>query len=179
MALFNAANVLRIIVLFVPGLSARVGAPLLCRLQGREDSSGFQRVLGRLLAVNSALAVLVGAVLWALAPWLLSLFGPGYGGGLGALGLLLVAGAIETIAVALYQPLYAHGRIWTQFAISSIWGLSLVGAARVWAPRYGAAGLSAAYLASWVVAVGLYGWVAREFLQQSDDSPRRGPAQKE
>jgi O-antigen/teichoic acid export membrane protein len=163
-AVFNAANALRVLVLFTPALVARVASPLLVRLRG--DAQGFRRASARVLAANGALAAAAAAVLFALGPWLLALWGRGFPAGHGALGPLLLAAVAETLAVALFQTLYSHGRIWLHLAIMTLWGALLLAATARWTPALGAAGLAAAWLVAWGSAAVLYAVSARAILRR-------------
>jgi O-antigen/teichoic acid export membrane protein len=165
-ATFNAANAIRIVVLFMPALVTRVSTPLLVRLRGARDAAGYRRTFSRFLAGNTAFAGAAAAALFALGPWLLALWGRGFPAGRGALGLLLAAAVAETLAVALFQTLYSHGRIWLHLAIMALWSALLVGATAWWGPAHGASGLAAAYLVAWAVATTLYGWAARVILRE-------------
>lgn len=166
LATFNAANTIRILVLFVPALVTRVSTPLLVRLRGGRDAAGFRRTFARVLVANTALAGVAAAALFALGPWLLALYGRGFVQGRAALGLLLAAAVVETLSVALFQPLYSHGRIWLHLAIVTMWCGLLAGGAALWAPARGASGLAAAYLLSWGASALLYGWSARVILRE-------------
>jgi O-antigen/teichoic acid export membrane protein len=169
-ATFNAANTIRIVVLFVPALVTRVSTPLLVRLRGGRDTAGFRRTFWRFLWANTALAGVAAAALFVLGPWLLALYGRGFVQGRGALGLLLAAAVAETLSVAFFQTLYSHGRIWLHLAIMALWSALLVGATWRWAPSHGASGLAAAYLVAWGVAAVPYAWAARLLLRE-DDAP--------
>jgi O-antigen/teichoic acid export membrane protein len=165
-ATFNAANAIRIVVLFLPALVTRVSTPLLVRLRGGRDDAGFRRTFARFLAANTALVGVAAAALFAAGPWLLALFGRGFAQGRGALGLLLAAAVAETLAVAFFQTLYSHGRIWLHLAIMVLWSALLAGGTGLWTQAHGAAGLAAAYLTAWAVAAALYGWAARRLLRE-------------
>lgn len=178
LATFNAANTIRIVVLFVPALVTRVSTPLLVRLRGGRDAAGFRRTFARVLAANTALASVAAAALFVLGPWLLGLYGRGFAHGRSALGLLLAAAVIETLSVALFQPLYSHGRIWLHLAIMTLWCGLLVGATGRWASAHGASGLAAAYLLAWSSSALLYGWatriIFREILRTGAPEPPEG-----
>lgn len=176
MATFTAANTIRILVLFVPGLVSRVSSPFLCRLEGAGQRATFRQAWWRYLSVNSLLAGGAALVLFAAGPLLLRLWGKAFVEGRTALGLLLAAAVAETVSVALFQTLYTHGRIWAQFGIGSLWAMVLVGITRRWAGTYGASALAAAYLLAWSCSTVLYAAVARGLLtrEPAEDPGRTG-----
>lgn len=171
MAIFSAANTIRIIVLFVPGLVSRVSTPLLCGLRGNADDGGFRLAFSRFLLANTAMAVAAAVLLFACAPWVLALYGRDFANGRPVLGLLLASAVVETVAVALFQTLYAHGRVWLQLGIVTVWSLLLVGLVRQLAADHGASGLAAAYLCAWTVSALAYGCSAWAILRRDKISP--------
>ncbi len=164
MATFSAANTIRIVVLLVPGLVSRVSSPLLCRLEGSGHRATFRQTWWTYLFVNSLMSAGAAVVLFAAGPPLLRAYGKEFVEGRSALGLLLAAAVAETVGVALFQTLYTRGRIWTQFVISSIWSVLLVGATWRYAVSHGATALAAGYLLAWCVTTVLYAAVARRLL---------------
>ena len=171
MAVFSAANTVRIIVLFVPGLVSRVLTPLLCRLRGNADDGGFRVAFSRYLLANTAMAVVAAVLLFACAPWALALYGRDFTSGRPVLGLLLASAVVETVAVALFQTLYSHGRVWLQLGIVTVWSLLLVGLVRQMAADHGASGLAAAYLCAWTAAALAYGCSAWYILRRDKTLP--------
>jgi O-antigen/teichoic acid export membrane protein len=161
MATFNAANNIRTLTMFVPTIVSRVSAPLLVREKGAGDA--YRTASRGYLVLNTIITTAAAAGLFSL----LELYGKDFTGGRAALAVLLLAAVVETVAVALFQTLYAHGRIWTQAAIASSWGLVLCGVSYLLAARYGAVALAGAYLAAWVVAVIPYAVVARRIMRTS------------
>lgn len=166
LATFNAANTIRIVVLFAPALVTRVSTPLLVRLRGGRDAVGYRRTFSRFLVGNTALSAVAALALVALGPWALALYGRGFTQGRTALWLLLAAAVLETLSVALFQILYSHGRLWLHLAIVILWSGLLAGATALWAPAHGASALAAGYLLAWGVSAVLYGWVARVILRE-------------
>lgn len=170
LALFGAANTFRTVVLFVPQAVNNVGMSILNH-QRRVSADGYSRVFrwNAFLTASSALGA--AAVLLLLGGPLLQLFGPTFIEGRNVLAILLGAAVIEALAIALYQVVVSHRRIWASLVFVSLpRDITLVVAAALLTPLWGAAGLGTAYVAGWMVA--LTGIVALIFRYGMDASHR-------
>jgi O-antigen/teichoic acid export membrane protein len=162
-AVFSVANTIRLIVLLAPSLVSKVASPLLVELSG--GAALYRRALLRYLGANLLLAsALAGSVALA-TPVILRLYGPSFARTEGPLRLLLAAAVLETLAVALFQTLYAKGLIWLQLAIQCVWSAILLGVAFEFSGTGGAGALATAHLAAWTSSAVLYAavnlWVTR------------------
>lgn len=155
-ALFSVANTIRLIVLLAPSLVSKVASPLLVELS---SGSAYRRVLGRYLLANLFLATALASAVGLATPTILRLYGPGFSRAAIPLALLLVAAVLETLAVALFQTLYAKGLIWLQFAIQCVWCAVLLAITLVLGRSHGATALAGGHLAAWASSLLLYGYV--------------------
>ena len=155
-AMFNAAYTIRMLALVVPNMVSRVSMPLLCNLRVVNKADTYRRTFWVCLLFNGVLTAAAGMLLFLIAPYLLALFGKDFAGSQAVLGLLLAAAAAETIAVALFQPLYGHGKLWTHLAISIGWSALLFGGTWWGVDRGGAAAVAGSYLAAWLLSGVLY-----------------------
>jgi O-antigen/teichoic acid export membrane protein len=168
MALYNAANLLRNVVLYLPGLGAKVVAPMLCNLKGLSKTEQYVRVWwGNTLA--SALAAVIAAVLLSAAsPVLLQMFGREFRGGELVCFLLFASGVLEVLSVAYYQVILSHGKMWWQSGVVTIWAAVWLALAFLLVPPLGAVGLAICSLGAWTIALGLYIALARRLLVASE-----------
>ena len=120
--------------------------------------------------LNGGLTTAAGVLLFLIAPYLLALFGKDFAGGRAVLGLLLASAAAEAFAVALFQPLYGHGKIWTQLAIVTCWSTALLGGTWWTVDRGGAAAVAGCYLAAWLLSAMLYGIVVSRLFRDEEAS---------
>jgi len=162
LALFGAANTFRTMVLFVPQAINNVGMSLLNNQQ-RTSSEAYKRVFWMNAALTALSAVVTAAALFLAGAPLLRLFGPEFGAGRQALGILLGAAVIEAVAIAAYQIVVSRGRIWASlFFVSLPRDASLVLLAALLTPSFGAAGLAGAYAIGWTLALlGILALVSR------------------
>jgi O-antigen/teichoic acid export membrane protein len=169
MAIFNAANCLRLLVIATPGMVARVSTPILCSLRAADDLARYRRLLRMCLASSAAMAAAAATLLSLLADPLLRLFGKDFSHGKDALALLMAAAVAEVVAVTLYQPLFSHGRLWLQFRIIIVWSGVLLGGVWYGVAGGGAAALAASYLAAWICGAAAYGITARRLAKVDAD----------
>ncbi len=173
MALFAAANNLRVIVVLFPALIARVTAPILNNLLAGGDGVEYRRLFRGALAVNTAIALLLAVLLFCAQKQILHLFGKEFVGSASLVILLLSSAVVEVVACNLYQTIFAAGHLWWQVAIISVWATILAGVSVFSIPRYGAAGLALSNLVAMLASSVLYGRLA--WLQQSRSSERVKP----
>jgi O-antigen/teichoic acid export membrane protein len=162
LGIFTAANNLRLIVVFLPVLIARVTSPMLNNLLVSGDIVEYRRTFRGAIAVNGGIALLLAVLLWGANKQLLHLFGKDFVGSSALVVLLLGSVVVEVVACNLYQALFTSQSIWWQVAIITVWAAVLVGASTFAVPRYGAAGLAFSYLLAWCCSGALYGsfaWV--------------------
>jgi O-antigen/teichoic acid export membrane protein len=145
LALFSAANSLRLLVGFVPALINNVGFSVLSGHKGSADSHAYWRVFRTNLLMVTGIA-LAGAALMAVAGrTVLQLYGSSFTDGYPVLLILLISTLAEAAAIAAYQLIQTHGNMWLSvFVVSLPRDVVLVVLALGLAPRYGAAGLSMA-----------------------------------
>ena len=154
MALFAAASNFRSIVLFIPGVLSGTAIPALNDAKGRGDVAAFRGIFRSTLGVTvgvtgaSALASSLGA------PLLLPIYGADFGKGALALAILMGSTVLDGASGIMMGAFQSTARMWTfLFAVVLPRDLTLVTAAALLAPAWGAAGLAAAYATSSGVAV--------------------------
>lgn len=153
-ALYSAANNLRILVLFLPNVMNRVGLSVLNNEKAKGDVTHYNRVF-RSNVLYIFLVSLCGVlVMGVFGRPVLQLFGKDFGAGHFLLWLLLVASLFESLSTALYQYVQSQAKIWLSiFSINVPREAFLVVAAYYLVQSYGGAGLAAAYLGSTVLGL--------------------------
>lgn len=158
MALYSAANNLRILVLFLPGVINNVGLSVLNNEKAKGDLNHYHRVF-RTNVLHIFLVSLGGALVFGFfGRSILELFGKDFEAGHFILWLLLAASFFEGLSIGLYQYVQSHAKIWLSiFSINVPRETFLVVAAYYLVQSYGGAGLAAAYLGSTIL------WVILQF----------------
>lgn len=157
MAHYAAANNLRIIVLFLPGVLNNVGLSILNNEKAKGDMAHYHRVF-RFNVLHIFLISLVGAfVMGILGRPLLDLFGKDFGAGYLILWALLASSVFDAVSIAMYQYVQTQAKIWQSFAgiIIPRDGLFVL-VAYYLVHSYGGIGLAVAYLSSTIIGLILH-----------------------
>jgi O-antigen/teichoic acid export membrane protein len=121
------------------------------RSAGGDD---YRRVFWWNLGLTATIVVLGAGTVIAMGPLLLRVFGQEFQGGYGVLRILMLAAVIESVAIWTYQVIQSHGRMWlTLFAVTLPRDCLILALAYGLTPVYGAAGLAAAHVGGWVLAL--------------------------
>jgi O-antigen/teichoic acid export membrane protein len=165
MAVLSAANTIRSAALVVPNIVSRVSQPLICNLRASGDARRYRQAIWCCMGFSGGLTGLVALALCPLSALVLSAFGKQYLQGGNLLRILLAGAVVEVIACALFQSLYAHGRIWTQCAIQALWSIVLLAGIQYFPFENGATNLAVSYLVAWTCSAILYGAVTRRLFR--------------
>lgn len=161
MALFAAANNLRNMVLFLPGLINGVGVSLLNHARRDTRPEGYRRLFWGNLAATGGVTILGAVGMAALGMPLLGLYGPGFQAGYGVLLLLLLSAVLNGAGLGVYQIIQVRERMWLSlFLVALPRDLLLVGLGYALVDRHGADGLAAAFAASSALALVVTVWLA-------------------
>jgi O-antigen/teichoic acid export membrane protein len=147
LALFAAANSLRLLVNFVPALINNVGFSILSSHKGSADTRAYWSVFRSNVLMVTGIAVAGAAFVALLGVPALRLFGRSFVEGYPILLLLLAACPVEAVAISVYQIIQTHGNMWLSlFGIAVPRDLAIIVLSFWLAPRYGAGGVAVAIL---------------------------------
>lgn len=179
MALYSAANNIRVLVLLIPNLINNVALSILNNEKGKGDTVQYNRVFKSNI-LHIFLASLVGLIVMGVfGDRILQLFGKDFSAGYFLLWILLFSTIFEGLSIALYQYIQSQGKMWLSFiSINIPRETFLVLAAYYLVQSYGASGLAAAYLGSTILGfifhlllvTSLYNKVSRVNMQKSADA---------
>jgi O-antigen/teichoic acid export membrane protein len=149
LGLFNAANQLRTLLMFLPQILSGVALPILTSLfADARRTNGKEMDLYHLF--NQAIAWPMVAAILLSSRWILSLYGPEFRGGEMAMLLVVGTAGVCVIGQTMGTILWAKGKVWFGLAANTLWALILL--LIVWrtVPAMGALGLALAYLVAYV-----------------------------
>ncbi len=150
MAAFNIANQWKMALMIAPTVLGNVLLPTLARLAGGTDLARYQRAIRWQLLANGVGALLVVMVMCALAPWLLGFYGEDYADDVDVMWLLFVVAGLMAINTVTGNAITSAGHLWLGLWMNAAWALLLLVAAWMLCPRFGAAGLAAAYVIAYL-----------------------------
>lgn len=149
-ALFQAANQLRMLALFVPGAIAQVVLPVLSNIQADVDASRYRRAIQAAAMASFVTGAAVAIPLMAASPQMMGLFGTSFASGWLVLCLMCGAAVLQATNTVIGEALAALSKMWWGFWLNCLWGVEFLLAASLLV-RHGAAGLAGAYVVSYLL----------------------------
>ncbi len=157
MALYSAANSLRILVLFLPSVLNNVGLSVLNNELAKGNTLNYHRVFKSnvlYIFLSSLCGILI---IGFLGRPLLQIFGRDFVSGNAILWFLLISSLFEALTIAFYQYIIAKVKMWIQFiGIVVPREALLVAAAYCFVPLYGGLGLAIAFMGAAVLGAILH-----------------------
>ncbi|HKZ39046.1 MAG TPA: hypothetical protein VJ184_15390, partial [Chryseolinea sp.] len=154
MALYGAANKLRILVLFLPNVMNSVGLSVLNYEKAKGDVNHYNQVFKSNVFYIFLVSLGGAFIIGIFGRPILHLFGKDFGAAYNLLSILLVASLFEGVSIALYQYVQSKAKIWLSFfSINLPREAFLVMAAHYLVQSYGGVGLAAAYLGSTILGL--------------------------
>lgn len=150
LGVFNAAGQWRTLILFVPGAVGQVVLPLLSSLRVGSAGRQYLRVLRANMLVNLAIGLVLAAPVVLASPWIMALYGQSFRGHWLPLVLLAATAVVQAVVNVIGQAIASLGRMWWGFFLNLLWAVELLAGAKLMM-RWGASGLAAAYLISYVL----------------------------
>lgn len=163
--MFNAANSIRMLVMYIPAIIMQASFPALARAYShRHDSTEFG---GLLLLTHNYVNVpcLLGAVILMFgANIAIKMFGAAFEGGAIVLVVLMISACIQSLGCAVGATIQARGDQWLSFWLNLLWGAVLFSVAFAAAPRMGALALAFANVLAYCTLVTAQAWSLRRDL---------------
>lgn len=161
LGMFNAANQWFAVMLFLPVVLAQVALPVLSEQMGQGNKKQSWRVTILSIKVSTLVVIPLLIVLSLGSPWLMALYGPGFGDGWPILIVVLVTAGLVTILTPMGQLLVAGNRLWAGFMMNLGWA-ALFLLLTLYMVDSGAFGLAIARLAAYMAhAIWTYLYVTR------------------
>lgn len=165
MGLFSAANQWRLLIAFLPGVLERSALPVLSSLASAGDWRRFRSLLWTHVAAAAGGAACLALPVSLAAPWVMGLYGEGFRQGRPLVVLLAVAAVLAAANSAVGTAMVSRSRVWRAALYNAIWGVTLLAAALVWIPPFGARGLAGALIAAYLVHTALQAAYLRHIQQ--------------
>jgi O-antigen/teichoic acid export membrane protein len=169
MALYAAANNLRIVVLFLPNIINAVGLSILNNEMSKGNLANYKRVF-RSNALQIFLISAGGALaLGILGRSILGLFGGNFRDGYVLLWFLLASSIFEGTTIGLYQYIQSRAKLWSSLLCINVPREFLLVVVAYWLVQTQAGiGLAAAYLLSTILGLILTAAMVRKLLKVAE-----------
>lgn len=145
LGLYTAADRWRLLILFLPTSAFGMLVPLLSNLYGSSGHQQFQRVFRANLLLNSGLAAIPSILVMIFAKAIMAFYGTSFRVGWPTLMILAISTIPEAANNVYMARLISVGRTWCRFGLDVGLAIAAIFLASLWIPKWGAAGLAAAY----------------------------------
>ncbi|OYT71721.1 MAG: hypothetical protein CFK49_11130 [Armatimonadetes bacterium JP3_11] len=149
-ALFNAANHWKTVMLFLPTQISQSTAPIMANLWSMGELGRLRALVRTNLLLNLATAGMPCLIIVLAAAPILHLYQLGSATDAFTLRVLALSGVMTALCSVLGYTMIAMGRLWQGLAVNALWAIVFLAIAGLMLHQ-GAAGLSIAYLTSYTV----------------------------
>ncbi|MBX7246993.1 MAG: oligosaccharide flippase family protein [Candidatus Sumerlaeaceae bacterium] len=143
---FNAANQMRLIILFLPNGIIGSALPVMTDLYSRGEHSSLKKLILTNLKLNSAITVTSAALAISLAPHIMAAYGSRFVAASGLLVILATVCVVDSVTNVFAYWLIGTNRIGTHLAFLVFWAVTLIVSSSLLVPRVAGKGLALAYL---------------------------------
>jgi len=148
MAIYDAANQWRTMILFVPAVLSQIALPLLSGTA--HDQNKFNRILKLNVIINLIFSVLMAITVSLLATSIMKTYGNGFSNGRIVLIILAISAILVTFNNVIGQAISGKGQMWFGFVLNLIWSLVLLASTYLFINiGFGAKGLAYSTLISY------------------------------
>ena len=169
MALFDAANQWRNIILFIPAALSQIVLPLLSGSVNNQYL--FNRILKINVAINFTVSLLMALCISLLSVFIMKFYGAGFAEGKSVLIIMTFSTVLISINNVIGQAIAGKGRMWFGFFLNSIWGILLLSFTHFFLNRgFGAKGLAFSMLIAYFCHTVLVTIFTFKYLYKTDQS---------
>jgi len=149
LAVFEAADQWKVIILFIPTAISQMVLPLLSSMQDKNNT--FNKTLLLNMAIITAVSVVIATIIFLFSHLIMSFYGTAFDNPL-PLKILAISTVFSAIANVLEMSIYSKGKMWQCFAINVLWSFAVIYSTHIFLRKgLGASGLSCAILLSYVL----------------------------
>lgn len=166
-AIFEAADQWKIMILFIPTAVSQVVLPILSSIIG-VDKSKFWKVLNLNLYLNAGIALLMAVVISCLSPFIMQLYGKAYVSDYWVLIILAASTIFSSMANVIGLAISSRSKMWTGFLFNCLWALMVIGFAKLFINAdMGARGLALSFTVAYAIHAALQ-MIYLKYISRSD-----------
>jgi len=168
MGVFSAANRLRMIALLLPNIINQVNLSLMNNLKGLRQMRSYRKLAFISTISMGGGTAIFGAMIIIFGRLLLSLFGKEFLTGNTILIVLVIAAVVESFAMAAYQIIQSHEKVWHGFLLNAIpRDLLFVALAYTLVPHWEGFGLALSFMLSRFISLVVNTLLAHNIIQKN------------
>ncbi len=158
LAVFEAADQWKVIIMFIPGAVSQIALPILSAM---DTHDGFGRTLRLHIRLIASIATVLALLLAVAAPYVMSLYGDSYTD-YTALILLAVSVVFAAVSNVMEMAVYSIGKMWTCLAFNVGWAVATCLLTALFLTlQWGASALALAILLAYLLKTAAFGCYIR------------------
>ena len=151
LAVYEAADQWRVLILFIPMAVSQVALPILSNVLG-VDKSKFWKVLKINLSLNILVALIMAIAVSILSPSIMHLYGKGYVSDYMVIVILACSTVFSSAANVIGLAISSRSKMWTGFLFNLFWAILVITFALYFISKgMGAKGLALSYTVGYAV----------------------------
>lgn len=155
LAIYEAAEQWRVIILFIPSAICQVVLPILSSLSTVENNT-FWKVLRLNIGLNAGIATIITLIVCLLAPFIMHLYGSMYVSDSITLMILSASTIFSSMASVVGAAIQSRSKVWNGLFFNVLWSFVVVLLSIFFVKSgYGARGIALSVLVSYTIHTGL------------------------
>lgn len=151
LAIFEAADQWKIIILFIPGAISQVVLPILSNITSTNDEHKFWKILKLNLYLNGGITSILALGISILSPWIMGLYGQDFTN-YRTLIFLAASTVFTALASVVGLSIYSRAKMWMSLVFNLCWSIMTIGFSYGFVKHgLGASGIALAFLCSYVI----------------------------
>lgn len=151
LAIFEAADQWKIIILFIPGAISQVVLPILSNITSTNDEHKFWKILKLNLYLNGGITSILALGISILSPWIMGLYGQDFTN-YRTLIFLAASTVFTALASVVGLSIYSRAKMWVSLVFNLCWSIMTIGFSYGFVKHgLGASGIALAFLCSYVI----------------------------
>lgn len=151
LAVYEASEQWRMIILFIPTAVSSVVLPILSSLH-KSSVNDYKKVLRRNLMLNAGIALAIASVVVIVSPWIMGAYGKDYGNSTLTLNILACSTIFQTMANVVGLSIWSRSKVWHGFGFNLFWSAMMIIFTHIFLNmNLGASAIALATLISYVI----------------------------
>lgn len=126
LAIFEAADQWKTMILFIPSTVSLVALPILSSIVGL-DQTKFRKVLNINLYLNAGIALVIALAVSVLSPFIMTLYGKAYVSDYWVLIILAASTVFSSMANVVGLAISSRAKMWVGFLFNAVWAAMVIG----------------------------------------------------
>jgi O-antigen/teichoic acid export membrane protein len=156
LAMYNAANNYKTIILYIPNLVGRVVLPTLSNYKSMKKKQKYNSLVKANFAINIAISGLVGLVIVINSKLFFGLYGNDFYDHNTLMIVIIIGAILDVVSNLIFQLLVVENKMWSQFAVITLRYLTLLIVTFVFRDSLGGLALGLGYMVSTIVNLVYY-----------------------